>query len=90
LALKVESQLKKKQKAKRNTSCNKYYSKTWKGKKRKDERTPSKNLQDHPPRTNSPRVPRDNPNSSQGSNSIKSFKCLGYGHVASNCQQKGT
>ena len=33
LVLKVESQLKKKQEAKRNTSDNEYYSRTWKGKK---------------------------------------------------------
>ena len=32
LALKVESQLKKKQEAKRNTSYKEYYSRTWKGK----------------------------------------------------------
>ena len=32
LALKVESQLKKKQEDKRNTSHNEYYSRTWKGK----------------------------------------------------------
>jgi len=48
LALKVESQLKKKQEAKRNAPHNEYYYKIWKGKERKDERTPSKNLQNRP------------------------------------------
>jgi len=87
LALKVESQLKKKQEAKRSTPYNDYYSKTWKGKERKDEKPPSK---DHPPRTNSFRTSHENANSSQGSrsSSIKCFKCLGYGHIASNCLTK--
>jgi len=87
LALKVESQLKKKQEAKRNTLYNEYYSKTWKGKERKDEKPPSK---DHPPRTNSSRTFHENANSYQSSriSSIKCFKCLGYGHIASNCPTK--
>jgi len=87
LALKVESQLKKKQEAKRSTPYNDYYSRTWKGKERKDEKPPSK---DHPPRTNSSRTSHENANSSQGSrtSSIKCFKCLGYGHIASNCPTK--
>ena len=53
LALKVKSQLKKKQEAKRSTPYNNYYSRTWKGKERKDEKPPSK---DHPLRTNSSRT----------------------------------
>ena len=87
LALKVESQLKKKQEVKRNTSYNDYYSKSRKGKERKDERTPSKSLQDPTPKANSFRASNDKPNSSQESrtSSIKCFKCLGYGHIASNC-----
>jgi len=66
LALKVESQLKKKQEAKRNTSYNEYYSKPWKGKEKKDEKVPPKSLQDPPPRSNVPRTTHDNSSSSQG------------------------
>ena len=90
LALKVESQLKKKQEAKRNTSYNEYYLKPWKGKEKKDEKTPFKAIYDHPPSSNTSRPPHDNPNSSQRSraSSIKCFKCLGYGHIASNCPTK--
>jgi len=78
LALKVKSQLEKKQETKRNTSYNEYYSKTWKGKERKDGRTLSKNLQGPPPNVNSSRVSNDKPNSSQDSrtSSIKCFKCF--------------
>jgi len=54
LALKVESQLKKKQEAKKNTPYNDYYSRAGKGKERKDEKTSSK---DYPPRSSAPRVP---------------------------------
>ena len=77
LALKVESQLKKKQETKKSTLYNDYYSRTWKGKERKDEKTSSK---DHPPRSSVPKVFHENPNSFQGSrtSSIKCFKCLGY------------
>ena len=87
LALKVESQLKKKQEAKRSTPYNDYYSRTWKGKERKYEK-PFSN--DHPPRSNACRISHENANSSQGSrtSSIKNFKCLGYGHIASNCPTK--
>ena len=87
ISLKVESQLKKKQEAKRNTPYNDYYSRTWKGKEIKDEKLPSK---DHPPRTNSSRTSHENANSSQSSrtSSIKCFKYLGYGHIASNCPTK--
>jgi len=71
----------------RNTSYNEYYSRTWKGKERKGEKPPSK---DHPPRTNSSRTSHESANSSQSSrtSSIKCFKCLGYGHIASNCPTK--
>jgi len=87
LALKVKSQLKKKQEAKRSTPYNGYYSRTWKGKERKDEKPPSK---DHPPRANSSRTSHESAKSSQGSrtSSIKCFKCLGYGRIASNCPTK--
>ena len=83
MALKVESQFKKKQEAKKSTPYNDYYSRTWKGKERKDERPCSK---EHPPRTNASRNSHESANSSQGSrtSSIKCFKCLGYGHIASN------
>ena len=70
-----------------NTSYNEYYSRTWKGKERKDEKPPSK---DHPPRANSSRTSHESAKSSQGSrtSSIKCFKCLGYGRIASNCPTK--
>ena len=67
--LKVESQLKKKQEAKRNTSYNEYYSRTWKGKERKDEKEPSKDL---PPRTNSSTISHESANSSQSSITVPS------------------
>ena len=87
LALKVESELKKKQEAKRSTPYNDYCSRNWKGEERKDEKPLSK---DHPPRTNSSRTSHESANSSQGSrtSSIKCFKCLGYGHIASICPTK--
>jgi len=87
LALKVESQLKKKQEAKKSTPYNDYYSRTWKRKERKDEKPSSK---DHPARSSVPRVSHENPNSSQGlrTSSIKCFKCMGYGHIVSNCPTK--
>ena len=61
LALKFESQLKKKQEAKKSTPYNDYYSGIWKGKERKDEKTSSK---DHPPRSNASRNSHESANSS--------------------------
>jgi len=92
LAIKVETQLQKKKEAKRNGSYNDYYSSTWKDKERKHDKLPLKSFQDPPPRTNSSRPSNETPNSSQGTrtSSIKCFKCLGYGHIASNCPTKRT
>jgi len=92
LAIKVETQLQKKEKAKRSGSYNDYYSSTWKGKERKHDKSPPKSSQDPPPRTNLSRPSNETPNSSQGTrtSSIKCFKCLGYGHIASNCPTKRT
>jgi len=67
LALKVENQLKRKQKAKKSTSYNFYYSKPWKGKEKKDFKTPSKSSQDPTPKPNSTRTMHDKPTSSQES-----------------------
>jgi len=87
LALKVENQLKRKHKAKRSTPYNEYYSKPWKGKERKEEKTPSKSSQDPTPKTNSSRTMHDKPNSSQETrtSSIKCFKFLSFGNIAANC-----
>jgi len=65
LTLKLESQLKKNQEAKRNTSYNDYYSKSWKGKEGKDERTPFENPQDSTPKANTYRNVHDKTKSSQ-------------------------
>ena len=92
MAIKVETQLQKKKEAKRSGSYNDYYCSTWKDKERKHDKSPPKSSQDPPPRTNSFRSSNETPNSSQGTriSSIKNFKCLGYGHIASNCPTKRT
>jgi len=92
LATKVETQLQKEKEAKRSGSYNDYYSSTWKDKERKHDKSPPKSSQYPPPRTNSFRPSNETPNSSQGTrtSSIKCFKCLGYGNIASNCPTKRT
>jgi len=52
LTIKVETQLKKKNKAKRSSSYNDYYTNSWKGKERKHDKNPSKSPQDPPTRSN--------------------------------------
>ena len=92
LAIKVETQLEKKKEVKRSGSYNDYYSSTWKCKERKHDKSPPKSSEDQPPRTNSSRPSNETPNSSPGTrtSSIKFFKCLGYGHIASNFPIKRT
>ena len=89
---KLKLNCKRKKEAKRSGSYNDYYSSTWKGKERKHDKSPPKSSQDPPPRTNSSRPPNETPNYSQGTrtSSIKCFKCLGYGHITSNCSTKRT
>ena len=79
LAIKVETQVQKKKEAKRSGSYNDYYSRTWKGKERKHDKSPPKSSQDPSPRTNSSSPSNETPNSSQGTrtSSIKCIKCLG-------------
>jgi len=58
LTLKVENQLKRKNEAKKNTSYNDYYYKSWKGKK--EEKMPSK-AQDSTSKNNSTKTIHDKP-----------------------------
>jgi len=93
LALKVETQLRKKNEAKRSSSYDDYYNNSWKGnEKKKHDKLPSKNSHDPPTKTKLPRASQNTPNSSQVSRlgSIKCFKFLRYGDIALNSPTKIT
>ena len=84
LAIKVESQLAKKN-AFKNYPNDGYYNNSWENKKAFSKH-PSKDSSFKPkeskPSTSTPKSPIK-------SSSKKCFKCLGYGHIASNCPLKG-
>jgi len=83
LAIKVESQLAKKN-ALKNSPNDGYYNNSWKNKKA-FSKLPSKDSSFKPkeskPSTSTHKSPIK-------SSSKKCFKCLGYGHIASNCPSK--
>jgi len=83
LAMKVESQLAKKN-AFKNSPNDGYYNNSWKN-KIAFSKLPSKDSSFKPkeskPYTSTPKSPIK-------SSSKKCFKCLGYGHIASNCPSK--
>jgi len=83
LTMKVESQLAKKN-AFKNSPNDAYYNNSWKNKKT-FSKIPSKDSSFKPkeskPYTSTPKSPIK-------SSSKKCFKCLGYGHIASNCPYK--
>jgi len=89
LVLKIETQLKRKDKARRSHSHNDYYSHSWKGKdKEKHDKSPSKSHQEPPLRNKSLGGHTPHHSTSQRSSVIKCFKCLGYGYIALNYPTK--
>ena len=83
LAIKVESQLAKKNVFK-NTHNNDYYNNSWKNK--------NKSFSKYPPKESSFQTRDSKPSTSKSptksSSNKKCFKCLGYGHIPSNCPSK--
>ena len=82
LAIKVETQLAKKN-AFKNSHNDGYYNKSWKNK--------NKSLSKYPPKESSFQTRDSKPSTSKSPiklSSKKCFKCLGYGHIASNCPSK--
>ena len=88
LAIKVESQFLKKTHFK-TTHNDGFYTSTWKDKNETSSKTfPSYFVKDS---TYNPRVSKpstSNPKSPTKTSSKKCFKCLGFGHIASNCPSK--
>ena len=90
LAIKVESQLSKKNHFK-NSHNDGYYQSSWKNKNKSSSKTfPSDfekdstyNPRHSKPSTSIPKSPTKTPNT-------KCFKCLGFGHIATNCPTKST
>jgi len=90
LALRIETHLKRKNRARKSYSPNHYYSHSWKGKaKEKHDKSPSKSHQAPSSKNKSPSG-HTHHSTSQRSSSIKCFKCLGYKHIALNCPIKKT
>ena len=90
LALRIETHLKRKNRARKSYSPNHYYSHSWKGKaKEKHDKFPSKSHQ-VPSSKNKLPSGHTHHSTSQRSSSIKCFKCLGYNHIALNCPTKRT
>ena len=82
LAIKVESQISKKN-ALKNTHNDDYYNNSWKNK--------NKSFSKYPPKESSFQTRDSKPSTSKSptkSSSKKCFKCLGYGHMAANCPSK--
>jgi len=90
LAIKVETQLSKKTNFK-NSHNDGYHHSYWKNKKKSSSKTfPSSfvkdstyNPRDSKPSTSTPKFPTK-------TSSQKCFKCLGFGHIATNCHSKRT
>jgi len=82
LAIKVETQLAKKN-AFKNSHNDGYYNNSWKNK--------NKSFSKYPPKESSFQTRDSKPSTSKSpikSSCKKCFKCLGYGHIASNCPFK--
>ena len=84
LAIKVKSQIARKNSFKSSHNDG-YYNSSWKNKKKSFSEYPSKDSTfkpiDSKPSTSTPKLPTK-------SSSKKCFKCLGFGHIASNCPSK--
>ena len=90
LALRIETYLKRKNRARKSYSPNHYYSHSWKGKaKEKHDKSPSKSHQAPSSKNKSPSG-HTHHSTSQRSSSIKCFKCSRYKHIALNCPIKRT
>ena len=90
LALRIETHLKRKNRARKSYSLNHYYSHSWKGKaKENHDKSPSMSHQAPSSKNKSPND-HIHHSTSQRSSSIKCFKCLGYKHIALNCPIKRT
>ncbi|XP_068493476.1 uncharacterized protein [Phaseolus vulgaris] len=87
LASKIENQLARKN-AFKNSSKDNYYHSSWKN-KNSFSNIPSKDST-FKPRESKPSTSNARPKSPQKSSSKKCFKCLSYGHIASNCPTKRT
>jgi len=84
LAIKVESQIAR-QNSFKNSHNDGYYNSSWKNKNKSFSKYPSKDST-FKPRDSKPST--STPKSSTKSSSKKCFKCLGFGHIASNCPSK--
>jgi len=90
LSLRIETHLKRKNKARKSYSPNHYYSHSWKGKaKEKHDKCLSKSHQAPSSKNKSPSG-HSHHSTSKRSSSIKCFKFLGYKHIALNCPIKRT
>jgi len=88
LAIKVESQLSKKTHFK-NSHNDDYYHSSWKNKNKSSSKTFPSNFEKHStynPRHSTPST--STPKSPTKTSNKKCFKCLGFGHIASNCPSK--
>ncbi|XP_068489409.1 uncharacterized protein [Phaseolus vulgaris] len=86
LASKIENQLARKN-AFKNSSKDNYYHSSWKNKNNSFSNIPSKDST-FKPRESKPSTSNSRPKSPPKSSSKKCFKCLSYGHIASNCPSK--
>ena len=82
LAIKVESQLSKKTSFKKSHNDGFYHS-SWKNKNKTSSNFPS-NFKESTFKTRESRPSPSTPKSPTKTSSRKCFKCLGYGHIASN------
>ena len=88
LASKIENQLARKN-AFKNSSKDTYYHSSWKSKNSSFSNIPLKDST-FKPRESKPSTSTSRPKSPPKSSSKKCFKCLSYGHIASNCPSKRT
>ena len=86
LASKIENQLTRKN-AFKNSSKDSYYHSSWKNKYSSFSNLPSKDST-FKPIDSKPSTSTSRPKSPTKSSSKKCFKCLSYGHIASNCPSK--
>ena len=88
LAIKVESQLSKKTHFK-NSHNDGYYHSSWKNKNKTSSKTfPSNVEKDSTYNRRHSKPSTSTPKSPTKTSSKKCFKCLGFGHIASNCPSK--
>ncbi|XP_068477133.1 uncharacterized protein [Phaseolus vulgaris] len=86
LASKIENQIARKN-AFKNSSKDSYYHSSWKNTNKSFSNIPSKDSTFNP-RDPKPSTSTSRPKSPTKSSSTKCFKCLSYGHIASNCLSK--